>query len=108
MPLASRLSAAWVPLLFRPSRLARLGRERSARLIRFSGVAGIGVSRPVGAGFYSSGEPLQFFSNKAQFVSNRMGDFIKGSTKQFGWLQASATKKLISPNKFRIRRSHPN
>ena len=60
MPLASRFSVVWTPLVFQPSRLPRLGRKRGTRLIRFSGVAGIGVSNRLSLDFIA---PVSFCSS---------------------------------------------
>ena len=42
------------------------------------------------------------------YAATRISSNLKGSTKQFGWLQASATESLFRFSRFPMPRNHPN
>jgi hypothetical protein len=42
------------------------------------------------------------------YAARRISSNLKGSTKQFGWLQAPATSKFFRFTNFREPRNHPN
>jgi len=44
----------------------------------------------------------------AGYAASRISSNLRGSTKQFGWLQAPATKKFLPFNNFCKPRNHPN
>ena len=45
---------------------------------------------------------------RAAYAASRISSNLKGTTKQFGWLQASATKDFLPPQQPRLPRNHPN
>jgi hypothetical protein len=49
----------------------------------------------------------EVFARGAACAASRISSTLKNSTKQFGWLQASATK-VSSLNNFRKPCNHPN
>jgi hypothetical protein len=44
----------------------------------------------------------------AGYAASRISSKLNGSTKQFGWLQAPATKKFLPFSNFHEPRNHPN
>jgi hypothetical protein len=50
----------------------------------------------------------EVFARGAAYAASRISSTLKGSTKQFGWSQAPATKKSFLFSNFREPRNHPN
>ena len=48
------------------------------------------------------------FNSQAAYAARRISSKLNGSTKQFGWLQAPATKNIFPFSKFTLPRNHPN
>jgi hypothetical protein len=59
-------------------------------------------------GLHGSNRQPMTFDLDVVYAASRINSNLKGSTKQFGWLQAPATKKSFLFSNFREPRNHPN